>query len=61
VQLIYDLSDGSSLHVTSALWLTPNRHQIEGEGLTPDVSVSRGDGAEDEQMARAVAVLQEER
>jgi carboxyl-terminal processing protease len=61
VQLIYDLSDGSSLHVTSALWLTPNRHQIEGEGLTPDVSVSRGDGSEDEQIARAVAFLQEER
>jgi len=61
VQLIYDLSDGSSLHVTSALWLTPNRHQIEGEGLTPDVSVSRGDGSEDEQIARAVAFLQGER
>ena len=60
VQLIYDLSDGSSLHVTSALWLTPNRHQIEGEGLTPDVSVSRGDGSEDEQIARAVAVLRGE-
>ena len=61
VQLIYDLSDGSSLHLTSALWLTPNRHQIEGEGLTPDVSVSRGDGSEDGQIARAVAVLRGER
>ena len=60
VQLIYDLSDGSSLHVTSAIWLTPNRHRIEGEGLMPDVSVSRGDGLEDEQIARAVAVLQGE-
>jgi C-terminal processing protease CtpA/Prc len=46
--------------VTSALWLTPNRHQIEGEGLMPDVSVSRGDGSEDGQIARAVAVLRGE-
>ena len=36
VQLAYDLSDGSSLHVTSALWLTPNRAEIDGVGLAPD-------------------------
>ncbi|MDY6877798.1 MAG: S41 family peptidase [Chloroflexota bacterium] len=58
VQLIYDLSDGSSLHVTSATWLTPNRHQIQGQGLTPDVHVPRGDGPQDEQLDRAVAYLQ---
>ena len=58
VQLIYDLSDGSSLHVTSAAWLTPNRHQIQGQGLAPDVHVPRGDGAQDEQLDRAVAYLQ---
>jgi len=39
VQLIFDLSDGASLHLTSAQWLTPNRHQLEGVGLTPDVSI----------------------
>ena len=58
VQLIYELSDGSSLHVTSAVWLTPDRHQIEGQGLTPDVPVSRGDGPGDQQLDRAVAYLQ---
>jgi len=58
VQLIYDLSDGSSLHVTSAAWLTPNRHQIQGQGLAPDIHVPRGDGAQDEQLDRAVAYLQ---
>jgi carboxyl-terminal processing protease len=57
VQLIFDLSDGSSLHVTSAIWLTPNRHPIQGQGLTPDVTVPRGDGPQDEQLERAVAYV----
>ena len=39
VQVVYDLSDGSSVHVTSARWLTPNRNQIDQQGLTPDVVV----------------------
>jgi carboxyl-terminal processing protease len=50
VQLIFDLSDGSSLHVTNAHWLTPGRHEIEGEGLTPDIEVSLTD--EDRQQNR---------
>ncbi len=61
VQLIYEISDGSSLHVTSAIWLTPNRHRIEGEGLAPDICVSRGDGSRDGQLDRAVAYLQSQR
>ncbi|MCB8922009.1 MAG: S41 family peptidase [Ardenticatenaceae bacterium] len=39
VQLVFDLSDGSSVHVTSARWFTPNGHQIDQQGLTPDVLV----------------------
>jgi carboxyl-terminal processing protease len=58
VQLIYEISDGSSLHVTSAIWLTPSRHQIEGQGLTPDIHVARADGVQDEQLDRAVTYLQ---
>ncbi len=41
VQNILPLSDGSSLHVTIAEWLTPNRIQITGKGLTPDVVIAR--------------------
>jgi carboxyl-terminal processing protease len=59
VQTIYDLSDGASLHLTSAIWLTPNRHRINGQGLTPDVLVPRGDGPGDEQLDRAVDYLLE--
>ena len=57
VQLIYEISDGSSLHVTSAIWLTPNRNRIEGKGLIPDVYVAHGDGLQDEQLERAVEHL----
>jgi carboxyl-terminal processing protease len=61
VQLIYDLSDGSSLHVTSAVWLTPERHRIEGQGLKPDIHVSCGDDLEDVQLDTAVSYLQSHR
>jgi carboxyl-terminal processing protease len=64
VQLIYDLSDGSSLHVTAARWLTPNRHQIDGAGLTPDVELALTDQdreqGRDSQLERAVELLQQQ-
>jgi carboxyl-terminal processing protease len=64
VQMVYDLSDKSSLHVTVARWLTPDRHRIDGEGLLPDVEVipseeERASGA-DPQLDRAIAYLQEQ-
>ncbi len=37
VQSVHDLSDGSGLHVTIAQLLTPDRHPIHGEGITPDI------------------------
>jgi carboxyl-terminal processing protease len=46
VQLIFDLSDGSSLHVTSARWLTPSGNQIDGVGLRPDVPVDPAGAAQ---------------
>ncbi len=45
VQLVYDLSDGSSVHVTSARWLTPSRHQIDQQGLQPDIVVDLSEEA----------------
>ncbi|MBK9096421.1 MAG: S41 family peptidase [Anaerolineae bacterium] len=45
VQLVFDLRDGSSLHVTTARWFTPAYQQIDGKGLTPDVPVVTGDAA----------------
>lgn len=39
VQLVFELSDGSSLHVTTARWLTPLGTSLDRRGLQPDVSV----------------------
>jgi carboxyl-terminal processing protease len=39
VNILHGLSDGSALYVTTARWLTPNGHLIEGVGLTPDIEV----------------------
>lgn len=61
VQSVVDLSDGSSLHITSAQWETPNRHQISGQGLTPDIdaAITEDDRAQglDPQLERAVMYL----
>jgi carboxyl-terminal processing protease len=53
VQLVYELSDQSSLHVTNAQWLTPNGQQISGQGLTPDVVIEPGT----DPLPQALAVL----
>jgi carboxyl-terminal processing protease len=63
VQLVYDLSDKSSLHVTVARWFTPNRQRIDGQGLTPDIELPLTDAdrqaGADPQLERAIAYLQE--
>jgi len=62
VQLVYDLSDQSSLHVTVARWLTPDRRQIDSTGLTPDIEVAVSDAdkaaGKDPVLERAVTQLQ---
>lgn len=57
VQYSYALSDGSNLHVTSALWYTPSRAEINGVGLTPDVPVEEPTGEEDTTLAAAIESL----
>lgn len=62
VQLVFDLSDGSSVHVTSSRWFTPARHQIDQQGLEPDIQVEitqeAVDNGRDEILTRAIEFLQ---
>lgn len=62
VQLVFDLSDGSSVHVTSARWLTPSGTALDGTGLEPDIIVEITqeaiDNGRDEVLGRAVEFLQ---
>ena len=62
VQEVHEFPDGSSLHVTVAQWLTPDRHQINKVGLEPDVTIEispedRANGR-DPQLRRAQSWLE---
>jgi carboxyl-terminal processing protease len=50
-----ELSNGGAVYVSIARWLTPNRNQIEGLGVTPDVEITIT--AEDIEERRDVAVF----
>lgn len=58
VQQIFDLSDGSSIHVTSAEWITPNRSTIEGIGLEPNLLIAPDAEGRDTELAEAIKHLQ---
>jgi carboxyl-terminal processing protease len=60
IQRIHPFSDGSSVRITVAEWLTPNRGRIHGEGITPDIEVAADAPSAngDPQLERAVAFLE---
>jgi carboxyl-terminal processing protease len=57
VQLVYDLSDGSSLHVTAYRWYTPARRELEQGGLPPTFVVEPGTDGTDPELAYAAEYL----
>ena len=65
MQYVHELKDTSSLHVTAAHWLTPNKRPINGVGLAADIEVGSTqeevDGSLDPQLQRAISFLQEAR
>ncbi|MBK8135476.1 MAG: hypothetical protein IPK52_06495 [Chloroflexi bacterium] len=57
IQQIIQLSDGSSVHITFAEWLTPQRTAIDGVGLEPSiVMIPAADGA-DVELSEAIRQL----
>ena len=42
VQIIFPLADGSSVHITNAIWLTPLEQKIDKVGITPDIVIEAG-------------------
>lgn len=60
VQLIFRLSDGSSIHITSAEWLTPAKTPLDGSGLAPDISMIPADDGRDVELGEAVRYLSAE-
>lgn len=59
VQQIYPLSDKSSLHVTAAEWLTPNRNALDGVGLVPDIEMIPDAQGRDVELGEAVRQLEQ--
>jgi len=58
VQQIFSLSDGASIHVTSAEWFTPNRTPLDGVGLIPDISMIPDENNRDVETGEAIRYLQ---
>ncbi|MGW8252005.1 MAG: S41 family peptidase, partial [Anaerolineales bacterium] len=58
IQLIFDLEDGSSLHVTAAKWWIPGlAAPLAGNGLQPDIPVESGEADAPDPYLRAAAQL----
>lgn len=63
VQQVEDFSDGASLKVTVAKWLTPKGRSIQDEGIVPDVEVDLTEedynANRDPQLAKALEILKQ--
>lgn len=60
VQQIFSLSDGSSVHITSAEWLLPSRTPLDGEGLQPDIEMIPDITGRDVEFGEAIRYLQQQ-
>ncbi len=60
VQQIFPLQDGSSLHVTSAEWFTPDQQRLNENGLQPDIVTNVDPSGRDVELEAALAYLVEQ-
>ncbi len=60
VQELVTMSDGSSLKVTTALWLTPNKRSIDKNGIVPDVTINNPANSNvDVQLDYALSIIKQ--
>jgi carboxyl-terminal processing protease len=59
VQLIFQLADGSSLHITTAEFFPPDGGPLEGQGIAPDVELVPDPAGKDIELAGAVGQLRQ--
>jgi carboxyl-terminal processing protease len=57
VQFIFRLDDGSSIHITSSIWLTPNGSPLEGIGLIPTIEMIPDENGRDVEFGEALRQL----
>jgi carboxyl-terminal processing protease len=58
VQFVFDLQDGSSLHVTAAHWWVPGLEPpLAGNGILPDLSIQTVETGRDAAVDAAIGVL----
>lgn len=61
VQGVYQYADGTAMKITEAKYLTPNKNDINGVGIKPDVTVDlTEDAVTDIQLEKAIQVLESE-
>ncbi len=58
IQQIFPLSDASSVHITSAEWLTPARNALDGVGLEPNIPMIPDENGRDVEFGEAIRYLQ---
>lgn len=57
VQQIVSLPKGDGMKLTIAEYLTPNKRNINGKGIKPDIIVENKDGDKDVQLQKAIELL----
>ncbi|MTI80533.1 MAG: S41 family peptidase [Firmicutes bacterium] len=60
VQTVFPLDNGAGLKLTTARYLTPDKHDINKKGIEPDVKIDLPlDATEDLQLEKAVEIMKE--
>ncbi|TSC93656.1 MAG: Uncharacterized protein CEN91_167 [Candidatus Berkelbacteria bacterium Licking1014_85] len=58
VQNLENFSDGSTLRITIAKWLTPNNREINAKGIEPDIKIDNPkDNSRDLQLDKALEIV----